>query len=266
MSDPREAYEQSRTMEPDAPATPTRDDGGASGAPDGAAMEPDGPTIGPDEPDVTRAEEPTADKTTAERLADTGNADSGDSDPGNADSGDADSGDHPEANRDAGEPADADEPSDELVALKADLAEAERQRDEYLDHLRRERAEFDNFRKRNARERLEAMDRGVQSLMTELLGVLDNFGHVLAAAEDSEDQALAKGTAMVHEELLGVLNRFGLEAVPGEGSAFDPQWHEAMMQVDAEEDVDEPTVAQVLRSGYRFKGRVLRPASVSVAQ
>lgn len=157
-------------------------------------------------------------------------------------------------------------PAHDAEALRTALTEAERQRDEYLDHLRRERAEFDNFRKRNARERLEAMDRGVQSLMTELLGVLDNFKHVLAAAEDSEDQALAKGAAMVHDELVGVLGRFGLEEVPGEGSVFDPQWHEAMMQVAAEEEFEEPTVAQVLRSGYRFKGRVLRPASVSVAQ
>lgn len=163
------------------------------------------------------------------------------------------------------EPAESSE-LEKLVELRTALAEAERQRDEYLDHLRRERAEFDNFRKRNARERLEAMDRGVQSLLTELLGVLDNFGHVLAAAEDSEDQALATGAAMVHEELIGVLGRFGLEDVPGEGTPFNPQWHEAMMQVAADDGEAEPTVAQVLRSGYRFKGRVLRPASVSVAQ
>lgn len=150
--------------------------------------------------------------------------------------------------------------------LQTELAVVGAQRDEYLDHLQRERAEFDNFRKRNARERLEAMDRGVQSVVTELLGVLDNFGHVLAAAEESPDQALAKGAAMVQQELIGVLGRFGLEDVPGEGTPFDPQWHEAMMQVQAEDDTAEPTVAQVLRPGYRFKGRVLRPASVSVAQ
>ena len=226
MSDPRQAYEQSQALRPDAP------DFGASG--EGRDSDPEQATEEPDEATETDA--------TAEA----------------------------EVAPSAGDSAGDEERTDEFATrdpaeLAAALVEAETQRDEYLDHLRRERAEFDNFRKRNAKERLEAMDRGIQSLATELLGVLDNFGHVLAAAEGSSDEALAKGASMVHEELIGVLRRFGLEEVPGKGSAFDPQWHEAMMQVAAEEDLDEPIVAEVLRTGYSFKGRVLRPASVSVA-
>jgi molecular chaperone GrpE len=150
--------------------------------------------------------------------------------------------------------------------LRADLAEAERQRDEYLDLLRRERAEFENFRRRMNKERMEALDRGAEQLVASLLGVLDNFGFVLDAAKDSSDEQLAKGAAMVHEELMGLLQRAGLEEVPGVGEPFDPTWHEAMMQVEAPEPVDAPVVAEVMRPGYRFKDRVLRPASVSVAQ
>ncbi len=142
----------------------------------------------------------------------------------------------------------------------------EAERDEYVDYLRRERAEFDNFRKRSARERLEALDRGAEKVVEGLLGVLDNFGHALSAAEASEDEGLAKGVQMVHTELLAALTNAGLEEIPGIGVEFDPEQHEAMMQVDAAEElgreVDEPVVAEVLRSGYRWRGKTLRPAMV----
>ena len=246
MSDPREAYEQSEALR---------------GSPDSREPRPDAP----DSPADAGEREPASGAQTA-TAGDNGSDPVSSSAPGDGAGpeplrddergGDAPGNDTPEGDVAGRDPAE----------LAAALQEAQRQRDEYLDHLRRERAEFDNFRKRNAKERLEAMDRGVQSLVTELLGVLDNFGHVLKAAEDSPDEALAKGARMVHEELVGVLARFGLEDVPGAGEPFDPQWHEAMMQVPAEEDVDGPVVAEVLRAGYRFKGRVLRPASVSVAQ
>jgi molecular chaperone GrpE len=155
---------------------------------------------------------------------------------------------------------------EEAVALDP-VAEAQRERDEYLDHLRRERAEFENFRKRANRERIEALDRGAQQVVASLLGVLDTFGFALTAARSAEaDDQLAKGMEMVHAELLNVLRTAGLEEIEGVGSHFDPMHHEAMMQVEADEPVDEPTVVEVLRPGYRFKGRVLRPASVKVAK
>ena len=263
MSDARKAYEQSRAMEPDAPVSDSDAGAPSQDERDAGAPAPGAPADAPPESPAA-AGEGSAEATDADIEAASA------AQPATAPDGihdDDPSGDGHQTTDVAGEtrPDDATD-GRSLEELASALADAERQRDDYLDHLRRERAEFDNFRKRNARERLEAMDRGVQSLMTELLGVLDNFGHVLTAAQDSPDEALAKGAAMVHEELMGVLGRFGLEDVPGEGSAFDPQWHEAMMQVAAEEDVDEPVVVEVLRPGYRFKGRVLRPASVSVAQ
>ncbi|WP_165492025.1 nucleotide exchange factor GrpE [Egibacter rhizosphaerae] len=151
------------------------------------------------------------------------------------------------------------EPVDELTRVAAE-------RDEYLDLLRRERAEFENFRRRVQRERGEALDKGAEQLVGNLLSVLDNFGHVRLGAEEAEDQPLAKGVEMVYRELWAALSDAGLEEVPGVRAPFDPEHHEAMMQVEADEEVEEPYVAEVLRPGYRFKGRVLRPASVSVAQ
>jgi molecular chaperone GrpE len=152
------------------------------------------------------------------------------------------------------------------VALAEALIEAQQERDRYLDHLRRERAEFENFRKRANRERMEAVDRGAENLISQMLGVLEDFDRVLDAAEKSEDTQLAKGVAMVQASLRGVLDEAGLAEVPGAGALFDPNVHEAMMQVEPDEPVEQPVVAEVLRRGYQFKGRVLRPAAVSVAQ
>jgi molecular chaperone GrpE len=154
--------------------------------------------------------------------------------------------------------------------LQAALDAAERAAEEYLDHLRRERAEFENFRKRSTRERMEALDRGAENLIGNLLGVLDNFGYTLDAARQSPDDQLAKGVEMVHAELVKILTDAGLEEIPGVGQPFDPEVHEALMQVEAAEElgeeVDDPVAVEVLRPGYRFKGRVLRPAAVKVAR
>lgn len=146
------------------------------------------------------------------------------------------------------------------------LAQAQRERDEYLDHLRRERAEFENFRKRATRERMDALDRGAQQVVASLLHVLDTFGLALAAAKDHPEDQLGKGVQMVHTQLMDTLKQAGLEEVDAVGTHFDPLLHEAMLQVEAEDPVEEPTVVEVLRPGYRFKGRVLRPASVKVAK
>jgi molecular chaperone GrpE len=160
----------------------------------------------------------------------------------------------------------ADEGNPALADISAALDAVMRERDTYLDHLRRERAEFENYRKRSARERTEAADRGAEALISQMLGVLDNFGYVLEAAKDHDD-AVAKGVRIVYAELREVLSRAGLEDVPGVGAPFDPTWHDAVMQVEGETTDDgEPVVVQVLRTGYRFKGRVLRPASVAVTQ
>ncbi|MGH8895695.1 MAG: nucleotide exchange factor GrpE [Egibacteraceae bacterium] len=164
------------------------------------------------------------------------------------------------------------EPEDQRSAeeLRAALAETERLRDDYLDQLRRARADYENLNKRKTRELMDALDRGAAGLVARLLDVLDNFALALDAARSSADERLAKGVGMVHAGLLDVLKQAGLEEVPGVGAPFDPNWHEALVQVEASEAlveaVDAPVVVEVLRTGYRLKGRVLRPASVKVAR
>lgn len=163
-------------------------------------------------------------------------------------------------------PVEAEAPVEE----EGEQARAERERDEYLDALRRERAEFENFRKRTAKERLDAQARGAEQLAAGLLTVLDSFGLALDAATKSSDEQLAKGVELVYAQFVTTLEQAGLEEVDGVGATFDPSVHEALLQVDAEHElgreVDEPEVVEVLRRGYRFKGRVLRPAAVKVAR
>lgn len=153
---------------------------------------------------------------------------------------------------------------------ESEQARAERERDEYLDALRRERAEFENFRKRTTKERLDALDRGAEQLAAGLLTVLDSFGLALDAAAKSSDEQLAKGVELVYAQFVTTLEQAGLEEVEGVGATFDPSVHEALLQVDADGElgraVEEPEVVEVLRRGYRFKGRVLRPAAVKVAR
>jgi molecular chaperone GrpE len=96
--------------------------------------------------------------------------------------------------------------------------------------------------------------------------VLDNFGFALRAAEASEDEGLAKGVRLVHEQLLEVLRRSGLEEVPGVGAPFDPAHHEALLSEADDVEREHPEIGEVLRTGYRYKSALLRPASVKVLE
>ncbi len=140
------------------------------------------------------------------------------------------------------------------------------ERDDYLDQLMRSRADYDNLNKRRHREVAEARDRGAAQLAGELVEVLDNFGFALRAAETSEDESLAKGVRLVHDQLLDVLRGSGLEEVPGVGARFDPAHHEALMSETDDTERDHPEVGEVLRTGYRYKAVLLRPASVKVLE
>jgi molecular chaperone GrpE len=150
--------------------------------------------------------------------------------------------------------------------LLAELSEAESRRDEYLDDLRRARAEFENFRKRTLRESSTQRVAGKGDVAASLLEVLDDLDRTLEAAEASDDETLAKGVSLVADKLVRALQGHGLERVDGTGVAFDPNVHEAVQQRPADEPVPEPTVAEVLRPGYRLGDRTLRPAMVVVEQ
>jgi molecular chaperone GrpE len=155
------------------------------------------------------------------------------------------------------------EDHDEAIeALLEALATTRASADAYLDDLQRVAAEFENYRKRAVRERDEIVERATQRLVEEMLPVLDSFDQAFAheAQTPGEEQVLA-GVRGTFHQLMDVLGREGLEMVPGTGSPFDPNHHEA---VGGGGDGD-LVVAQELRRGYSLKGRVVRPALVIVA-
>jgi molecular chaperone GrpE len=148
---------------------------------------------------------------------------------------------------------------------KRDEVEAlQRERDEYLQLAQRTKADFENYRKRVARESAEAEARGRASLARALLPVLDNLERALAAAEPIDRETapnhLVHGVKLVYEELAGVLRGAGIESYEPVGEEFDPDWHEAMMTRPGEDG----RVLEVVEKGYRLNGQVLRPARVVV--
>ena len=145
----------------------------------------------------------------------------------------------------------------------SDLERAQREAAEYLDHLRRLQAEFDNFRKRTLKQQTHAVELAAQPVVARLLEVLDDFELALMAAEQQPDfERFRKGVELVYAKLVDSLRAEGLERMDAEGAPFDPERHEALMQ--SGEGDGELVVADVLRPGYTLKGRVLRPAGVRV--
>lgn len=149
-----------------------------------------------------------------------------------------------------------------LHALSTTTAE----RDEFLDGLRRKQAEFENFRKRMMRDGAGQRIAGHAEVAERLLDVLDDFDRTLDAASDDLDPGFVKGVGLVKDKLTRVLQDFGLKRIDDEGAVFDPNRHEAVQQVPADEAIEEPVVAQVLRPGYELGDRILRPAMVAVKQ
>jgi molecular chaperone GrpE len=150
--------------------------------------------------------------------------------------------------------------------LLAELAEAESRRDEYLDDLRRARAEFENFRKRTLRESSTQREAGKAEAVGGLLEVLDDLERTVEAVDGTADGSLGKGITLVAEKLVRSLQALGLERIDRTGVAFDPNVHEAVQQRPSEQGRDEPVVAEVFRPGYALGDRVLRPAMVVVEQ
>jgi molecular chaperone GrpE len=135
-----------------------------------------------------------------------------------------------------------------------DLSSIEAERDQYLADLQRLAADFDNYRKRVMRDKAEEVARAAEALVVKLFDVLDTFD--LAAAH-------GEGFEQGHAKLLEVLEKEGLERIDPVGKPFDPAEHDAVAHEPAESD-ESPTVADVMRAGWRWKGRVLRPAMVKV--
>ena len=136
----------------------------------------------------------------------------------------------------------------------------------FLDDLRRVQADFDNYRKRMLREQTALVERATEGLIEQLLPSLDALDSALASIDASQSEEVAnvrKGLELVRSGLFGVLEKSGLSRIDAEGKPFDPNEHDAVMQDDGD---GEPVVTEVVRPGYRLKGRVLRPAMVKVTR
>ncbi len=159
----------------------------------------------------------------------------------------------------------------ELLTAKAEKA------DEYLELAQRTRADFENYRKRAAREAAAAQERGITKLAKELLPAVDNLDRALeaaqttigddadaATAQDNGTATLVSGIKLVHEDVIAALARAGIERFSPEGERFDPQLHEAVAQLPVE-GAESGTVVEVYQRGYRLGEVVIRPARVVVA-
>jgi molecular chaperone GrpE len=171
----------------------------------------------------------------------------------------------------AGEPSGEEDPANEEQALRdkeeasgeeaSGAEQASDQPEDYLALAQRIQADFENYRKRVARETAAAGERARSGLVRELLPIVDNLERALASAEEGE-QHLAEGVRLVHSELIAVLERNGIEQFDPAGEKFDPAEHEAL---SVREDGDAGMVLDVVEKGYRSNGTILRPARVVVS-
>ena len=145
-----------------------------------------------------------------------------------------------------------------IAALEADLAEAS-------DRALRTLAEFDNYRRRSAREREDAATRGMADILRELLDVADNFDRALEHAGNDVPDSFLEGMRLVARGLHDLLDRKGVSRMDADGRLFDPEHHDALTRQPTE-DAAPNTVVQVIQPGYAMKDRVLRPAKVIVAR
>lgn len=149
-----------------------------------------------------------------------------------------------------------------------ELKERAAKADENWERLLRTTADFDNFRKRAAREKQDAIKFANEGLLQKLVPVLDNFDMALAAAQNDQSEAaqsLLKGINMIYQQMKNSLLEAGLEEIDAAGKVFDPNFHEAVSQKETTE-APEGQVVQQLRKGYKLRDRLLRPASVVVAK
>ncbi len=153
---------------------------------------------------------------------------------------------------------------DVLDALRAEAEVKAREAAEAQDRYLRTLADFDNYRKRVARDREDWRRQGQEQLLREILPVLDNLDRALAAEPGTRDAGFRAGVELIHRDFLKALERIGVRPFSAVGESFDPQRHEAVARVERGDVADQTIVGETLR-GYVFHDRVLRPAQVMVA-
>ncbi len=161
-------------------------------------------------------------------------------------------------------PADGPEGSEPNDPIPDELAVVKAERDEYLDLLQRVQADFENYRKRAAREQERLVGHAHERLVRELLPILDDLERALEAAERHEEATLVEGVKLVEQALRRALAKEGLDEIPTNG-AFDPHVHEAMLTKPGD-GAESGSVLEVVQRGYRLGDKVVRPARVIVAE
>jgi molecular chaperone GrpE len=150
----------------------------------------------------------------------------------------------------------------ELDQLRIERDGLRVERDELRDNLLRRQAEFDNFRKRTERDRVEQSQYASMEVVGELIPILDDFERALAA--DSSSPEYAKGVQMIYQRMAESLKKTGLEPLDATGKQFDPHLHQAIERVETNDAPDNTVIGEFQR-GYNFKGKLLRPSMVRVA-
>jgi molecular chaperone GrpE len=158
-----------------------------------------------------------------------------------------------------------DEPDTPAPAEASDLADLQRERDDYKDRWLRKGAEFDNYRKRIERERREQADQSVVDLLEDLLLVVDDFDRALTVDSGDKGDAYRKGVELIHGKLHELLRRQGLKPIDALGADFDPNVHQAVLHEESPEHREGEVIGE-LRKGYMLNDRLLRPAMVKVAK
>lgn len=151
-------------------------------------------------------------------------------------------------------------------SVKSIVKKLEEEKAELVNLTQRLQADFENFRRRTRGEKDELIQYASQGVITKLLPVLDNFDRALSAAKEREaENGFIDGVEMIFRQLLQVLASEGLEEVDAIGCAFDPNCHDAVMQVE-DSEAEKNTVLEEVQKGYRLKGKLIRPSMVKVAQ
>lgn len=138
--------------------------------------------------------------------------------------------------------------------------------EELQDRVKRQMAEFDNFRKRTEKEKNQMFEVGAKSIIEKILPVVDNFERGLASIpEEEQGSAFADGMNMIYKQLLNELEQAGVAVIEAVGKEFDPEYHNAVMQVENDE-LEPGTIAQELQKGYTYRDSVVRHSMVAVVQ
>ena len=155
----------------------------------------------------------------------------------------------------------------QAVETPPEIAELQRQRDDYYDRLLRQTAEFDNYRKRIDRERQQVTESAAADLIEDLLPLIDDFERALAAepGADTSKEAYRRGVELIHRQLVELLKKRGVRALETVGTDFDPYYHQAVATEPAAGRRDGEVIEE-LRRGYMLGDRLLRPAMVKVAK